>query len=325
MPAQTTAVQPIGARLRPGQVPYLQEAAESARVNLQRAVDFVILHEPYTVSGPSPAAALNEPTVLFTVGAWERFVADLGVIARAKPWQGSGRHESSLAGAYLIRPRNTDEAAGPDQTVPGDAARVLAGMLGDTGPLGRLRMRVVYDWRGAAPRFADHTGVGLRARDYHRPVNPGEPWENLTTGEVVYQAIKLRSALAHRSLPRMGDPPSPAGNGAKPKPEASHWLNLPGQLFWLSDKNDGLSVQAGCARGVLALFIQLIDQVVVMLAGTLTEPENRAAVLRYRLPEEWFGATYPAACRRGLEQDVQLWRGKKLRRLEIEHFWQADT
>ena len=162
-------------------------------------------------------------------------------------------------------------------------------MLGDTGPLGRLRMRVVYDWRGAAPRFADHTGVGLRARDYHRPVNPGEPWENLTTGEVVYQAIKLRSALAHRYLPRMGDPPSPAGNGAKPKPEASHWLNLPGQLFWLSDKNDGLSVQAGCARGVLALFIQLIDQVVVMLAGTLTEPENRAAVLRYRLPEEWFG------------------------------------
>lgn len=315
----------MGAQLRSGQVPHLREAAEMAGVNLQRAVDFVVLHEAYTVASPSPAAALNEPTVLVAVAAWERFMGDLTAIAQGAHWQGSGRHPSSVMGANLVRPRHKSEAAGRDETVPGDAARVLTGLLGATGPLDRFRIRLVYDWRGATPRFTDAVGIGLRDRDYRRSAYPDEPWEHLTIGEVVYQSIKLRNAIAHSYLPRMGDALSTGGVSATQKPEDTHWLNAPSQLFWQSDKKDGLSVQAGCARGVLALFIQLIDQCIVALAGGLNGLHDRTEVLHYRLPEEWFGTTYPEKSRRGLDRDVQLWRGKKLTRLDVEDLWQIET
>jgi hypothetical protein len=307
----------------PLQVPHLQEAAEAAQVNLQRAVDFVILHEAYTVSGPSPAATLNEPTVLVAAAAWERFTGDLNAITHGKQWRGPGRHPSTVKGSNLIRPRdNEKEPAGPDETLPGDAARVLASMLGAAGPLDRFRVHLVYDWRGATPRFTQATGIGLRHKDYRRPAWPDEPWEHLTIGEMVYQAIKLRHAIAHNCLPRMGDDPGTGRDGSPPSPEDTHWLNSPSQLFWLSDKNDGLSVQAGCARGVLALFIQLIDQCIVALAGTLTDSRDQAAVLGCRLPQEWFGTAYPKESRRGLDWDVQLWRGNELMRLDIDDFWQ---
>ena len=101
------------------------------------------------------------------------------------------------------------------------------------------------------------------------------------------------------------------------KPEDNHWLDDPAQLFWLSDKKDGLSVQAGLARGVLALFIQLIDQCIVAIAGALDEAYDRNTVLGFRLPQEWFGPVYPQKSRRGLDSDVRLWRGQDLARLDI--------
>jgi hypothetical protein len=311
----------IGRRLTTDQVPHLQEAADAARGNLQRAIDLVILHETCRVAGQEAAAALNEPTVLLAVATWERFIGDLLVLANRSGWRGSGRHPSTVAGANLVRPRRTVETAGPDETLPGDAACVLAGLTGGWTPLSRLRARVIYDWRGATPRFVDMTGFGLRDQRYHRPAYPAEPWEHLTIGEVVYQSLKLRSAIAHSYVPRMGDVPSPRRGRTTLTPEDAHWLNAPSQMFWHSDKKDGLSVQAGCARGVLALFIQLIDQCILMLAGALADPQDRAELLRYRLPGEWFTTTYPASSRRGLEQDVHLWRAKRLSRPGINDIW----
>lgn len=310
----TAVIKPIGTRVTQGQLASLQEAADAAHANLQRAVDFVVLHEAYTVDGPSPAASLNEPTVLVAVATWERFIGDLVAIAKGLAPPDPARHRSSLAGAYLVRPRYTGETAEPDETVPGDAARLLAGMLSSTRPLDSFHVRLVHNWSGATPRFHHSFGIGLRGKDYRRP-DPAERWDRLTTGEVVYQAIKLRNAIAHRYIPRMGD--------ALPslKPEDSHWLNDPAQVFWLSDKKDGLSVQAGLARGVLALFIQLIDQCIVAIAGVLDEPYDQNAVLGFRLPQEWFGPVYPQESRRGLNSDVQLWRGQDLIRLDIADLW----
>jgi hypothetical protein len=316
----TAAIKPMGGRLHPGQVAYLQEAADMARVNLQRAVDFVVLHEAYRAAGPSPAASLNEPTVLVAVAAWERFIGDLNGIARGRGWQGPARHPGTVAGANLVRPRFEGETAGQDETVPGDAARVLVGMLGTAEPLNSFHVRLIHDWSGATSRFHASLGIGLRDKDYRRP-NPDERWDRLTTGEVVYQAIKLRNAIAHSYLPRMGDALSEEAAQRRLKPEQTHWLNEPSQMFWLSDKKDGLSVQAGLARGVLALFMQLIDQCVVALAGTLDEPHDQAALLSYRLPQEWFGPIYPQESRRGLDSDVYLWRGNDLMRLDIEDLW----
>lgn len=306
----------MGLRLRPEQVPALQEAAKAVRENLQRGVDFVIVHEAYRVAGPSPAAALNQPTVLAAVAAWERFVDDLTAIGSSrKREEGAPRRRGQLAGAYLVRPRHTGEVAGPDETLPGDAARVLTGLLGDPEPLGLLRARVVYNWTGATPRFNEATGLGLREVGYRRSIGVDDAWDALTIGETVYQAVKLRNAIAHSYLPRMDEPTKPTD---KLTPEDVHWLNMPSQMFWRSDKSDGLSVQAGCARGVLALFIQLVDQVIVALAGTQSERRPRDAILRHRMPGAWFGSTYTADNRRGLEQDVHLWRGKELLRLDLD-------
>jgi hypothetical protein len=313
------SVRPIGTRLNPFQVAHLQETAAMARDNLQRAVDLVIVHEGYSVRGPEPPAALNEPTVLIAVAAWDRFTDDLWALAKDLPWQGPGRHTGQLNYSYLVRPRNKDESAGPDETLPGDAARVLAGLLGTTEPLRRFSVRLVYDWRGAEPRFIDANGVGLRMEDYRRPAYPDEPWQHLTIGEVVYQAVKLRNAVAHSYLPKMGDVVLPGGSNTRP--EDTHWLNNPAHLFWASDKKDGISVQAGCARGVVALFIQLIDQCIVALAGVLTNQDDKAALLASRLPAEWFWRTHPAGSRRGVDWDVPLWRWQSLKRLMAEDFW----
>jgi len=309
---------PIGTRLDSVQVPHLQETAAMTHDNLQRAVDLVIVHEGYSVKGPEPPAALNEPTVLAAVAAWDRFINDLFALAKDEPWRGPGRYKGALSHSYLVRPRNKDEHAGPDETLAGNAARVLVGLLDTTEPLRRFRVRLVYDWRGAEPRFTDAESVGLRPRDYRRPAYPDEPWEHLTIGEVLYQAVKLRNAIAHSYLPRLGDALPSVNAGTNP--EAIHWLNDPSQLFWRSDKKDGLSVQAGCARGVLALFIQLIDQCIVALAGALSDPADRVDVLASRLPEEWFWRIYPAGSRRDVDWDIALWRGKALERLEIDDF-----
>jgi hypothetical protein len=241
------SVEPVGTRLNPAQVAYLQETAAMARDNLQRAVDLVIVHEGYSVSGPEPPAALNEPTVLVAVAAWDRFTDDLWALAKDLPWRGPGRHRGKLSYSYLVRPRHRNESAGPDETLPGGAARALVGLLGTTEPLRHFSVRLVYDWRGAETRFTDATGLGLRPEGYRRPAYPDEPWEHLTIGEVVYQALKLRSAVAHSYLPRMGDVVLPEGPNIPP--EEIHWLNNPSQLFWYSDKKDGISVQAGCAQG----------------------------------------------------------------------------
>jgi|ERR1700722_11124963 len=312
------SVRPLGTRLNHVQVAYLQETAAMACANLQRAVDLVIVHEGYSVRGPEPPAALNEPIVLIAVAAWDRFTDDLWALAKDLPWQGPGRHTGKLNYSYLVRPRYRNETAGLDETLPGDAARVLAGLLGTEEPLRRFNVRLVYNWRGAEPRFTDATGIGLRSEDYHRPAYP-EPWEHLTIGEVVYQAIKLRNAVAHSYLPKMGDVVLPGEPNTSP--EDAHWLNNPAHLFWASDKKDGISVQAGCARGVVALFVQLIDQCIVALAGVLTDKDDKAAVLASRLPEEWFLQTYPAGSRLGVDWDVPLWRWKSLKRLSAEDFW----
>jgi hypothetical protein len=316
----TSAIAPIGHRPTQSQLASLQEAADAASENLQKAIDFVVLHEAYPANAPSPASSLNEPTVLVAVASWERFIGDLGAIARGRTWSGSARHPSSLAGAYLVRPRNKNETAAPDETVPGDAARVLVGMLGTPRPLDNFHIRLIHDWSGATSRFHYSTGIGLRDKEYRRP-GAGEKWTRLTIGETVYQSIKLRNAIAHSYIPRMGIELSSYKSHKDLAPEDTHWLNDPKQLFWLSDRRGGLSVQAGLARGVLALFIQLIDQCIVAIAGTLDKPHYRDALLHSRLPEDWFAQVYPRESRQGLLSDVQLWRGQHLMRLDIKDLW----
>jgi hypothetical protein len=332
MSADPNLIPPIGTPLRSEDLPRIVEAAVGARTTLQRAMDFVILHEDYTVNGPSPASSLNEPTVLAAVAGWERFIGDLTTIALRRTWLGSGLNPSTVTGSYLVRPGTRSElhdgSVSADQTVPGDAARVVVGLTGSSKLLDHLHVKVVHNWVGARPDLAGKTGMPFRPHGYLRAQDESVRPNRLTVAETLYQAVKLRNAIAHSFLPRMGglpadldDPTSDAQNenAQKAAPPEQHWLDGPRELFWFSDKKDGLSVQAGCARGVLALFIQIVDQVIVGLALSRQAQQEVDRLLACRLPEEWFAGILPARMRQGLSQDVQLWRGRSLHRLEPAH------
>ena len=227
-------VKPIGAPLAEDALGSFALAARAARRNLQHAVDFVVLHEDYEVDGPSPASSLNPPTVLAAVAAWERFIADITGLAHGHDWMGSGRYGNQLAGCYLVRPRRRDEEATRDQTLAGDAARVIVGLTGSAHVLDRLSVHVITGWSGATPRFAKKDGLGLRDHDYLRP---RDEWESLTVGEAVYQSVKLRNAIAHSYLPAVVEQGlASAIESPQGKPEDAHWLNDPAQLFWLSTR-----------------------------------------------------------------------------------------
>jgi hypothetical protein len=307
---------PLGSPLPTTRATEFAEAAKAAQDNLSRGIDYVILHELQDVNGPGPAAALNEPTVLAAVAAWERFCADIAVFASGDEWRGTGRSTSNSTMAQLVVPPPRAQGQGrTDATVYGAAARRVVGLTGSTDVIDGLDLMVLRSWRGSRPDFRRMHGLPLRPTDYRRPVEwddqQGDP---LGTGEVVYQAFKLRHAVAHRFLPQMGDGSPQAGNGRQRLTD-DHWLNDPGQQFWLSDKKDGLSVQAGCARGLLALVIQLVDHVIAGVAHAQGDPEASRTIMASRLPAEWFTRTYPAGTRKTVHTDLELWRGKTLTRV----------
>jgi hypothetical protein len=300
-------------------VPGVVAAAVAARANLQRSVDYVLLHEGYDVDGDTPAASLNPPTVLTAVAAWERFVGDLKGVSLGDEWTASGRYQSRLSDCYLVRPPHPSEPHTPDQTVTGEAARLLLQITGSSDVLDHLCLKVISSWSGARPRFGVANGLGLRPASYRRTTVSGVS-DPLTVGEAVYQSVQLRNAVAHSYLPAMSTPrprqpkKRTKGQSAQSLP-AQHWLDDPDEFFWRSDKKDGLSVQAGCARGVLALFIQLIDQVLIGIAASALNELDKQAIMRARPPAEWFNSTVPAGSRRGIDYDAQLWRGNRLIRV----------
>jgi hypothetical protein len=189
-----------------------------------------------------------------------------------------------------LKQHDVDVAIGADWTVAGEAAQNISYLAGSPDLLDGLRIAVVH----------------------------------VTVGETLYQAIELRSAVAHSYLPEMQGVRRrhrwDGGDGTRVE-RLSHWLDDPAQLFWLSDKGrgadrNGLSVQAGCARGVLALLIQLVDQVIVGLAVRLPSAQEREVLLAHRLPREWFMQVHPGGTRRGMPDGLDLWRGACLVRVE---------
>src|SRR4051794_20140159 len=72
-----------------------------------------------------PGSALNEMIVLASMSTWERFCADLAVLSAVvsgdekAAWLGSGKHDSSGGGAYLVRPPGPKDGAASDATVKG--------------------------------------------------------------------------------------------------------------------------------------------------------------------------------------------------------------
>jgi len=76
---------------------------------------------------------------------------------------------------------------------------------------------------------------------------------------------------------------------------------------WQSDAKHP-SLQSGYARGVTAVYLQLIDCTAVLVADTQGWSPDQ-----YRLPEDWFRATSQLRRFAG----VQFWAGTSLHRAEL--------
>lgn len=97
--------------------------------------------------------------------------------------------------------------------------------------------------------------------------------------------VRLRNSVAHRCMAQdLQDP------------------------YWKSDA-DSHTIQAGWARTVLSLFLQLTDQAIASIAAQAGFPQPK----RYSLPPEWFLAEAPEGLRGTKEPNV-LWGGYALMR-----------
>lgn len=125
-------------------------------------------------TGKQPRATLNPLTLLLSVAAWERFIADTSHLAAQGSLEAVGHVRSVGGGAYL-----DGNGAG------GAAARTLGALTDGTLPSG-FRVRVFESWAGKEPR-SPRTVTGKEL------------------GVYVDDAIRHRNGVAHRALPRAAD------------------------------------------------------------------------------------------------------------------------
>jgi hypothetical protein len=172
--AERAAYQPIVTAQRD----HFSRICTDARDAFQDVVDLVLIHNERPVSGRQPRTTLNRLIAMLSVAAWERFIADIGKLSRArqdKPFQGPGIAYGS--GAYLGKcPR--------DSQIP-TAVKVLGGASGGALP-GSWQIRVPSSGSGKRLSFAP----ACRGLD-----------SDLV--EITDWWVTIRNGIAHRGLPQV--------------------------------------------------------------------------------------------------------------------------
>lgn len=139
--------------------------AGDARAGLSSAIDLILIHNERNVRGNQPRAALNPLVLLLSVAAWERFIADVRLLAEGG-FRGLGTGRSSPGRAKFST---------------GDAVDVLSALTSGRLP-DEFEVKVFDGWVGKTP---------------NRPRTK----RGLEIGEYVDDAINHRNGIAHRSLP----------------------------------------------------------------------------------------------------------------------------
>lgn len=153
---------------------------------------------------------------------------------------------------------------------PGHAQQLIAELTGHRLP-GSWMVRSFDGWAGTRPQVA-------------RELSGTAPVE---LADQVDAWIRLRNAVAHRALAQ--------DEAAGP--------------YFESDAANSHTIQAGWARTVLAVFLQLTDQAIVAVAAAA----GFARATRHRLPAQWFAGDPPAVLR-GVTEPGALWGGYALHR-----------
>jgi hypothetical protein len=150
---------------------------------------------------------------------------------------------------------------------PGPARTILERAPGGRLP-GAWTVTSFGDYRGKSPRIPRCLAGDL---DVAELAEQADAW------------IRLRNSVAHRCMAQdLQDP------------------------YWKSDAKSH-TIQAGWARAVLALFLQISDQAIAAIAAEARFPQPRL----YRLPPEWFLDEAPAGLRGTTEPNI-LWGGSAL-------------
>ncbi len=154
-----------------------------------------------------------------------------------------------------------------DPAKPGPARMILDRVSGGRLPADWAVVSFL-DWRGKSPRNSRKLDGGPQIAQL---AEQADAW------------IRLRNSVAHRCMAQdLKDP------------------------YWKSDA-DSHTIQAGWARAVLALFLQLTDQAIAAIAAEAGFPQPDL----YRFPEEWFLDEAPAGLR-GVSEPNILWGGYAL-------------
>lgn len=183
-----------------------------------------------------------------------------------------------------------------------------------------VRALACNKWRGVGLHSAENGGAYLGQRD--DPTRPGKARTTLeaVSGDRLPDAWQVRTFRGWR-----GKHPQQAAllTGNDPSglaTEVDEWIRLRNAVAHRCLPQNGLdpyrkadakahTIQAGWARTVLAVMLQLTDQAIAAIA----EEAGYSRPDRFRLPVQWFEAEAPAGLR-GVTEPGVLWGGFPLHR-----------
>ena len=269
----------------------LHEIALDARTGLRDCLKMIELH-----GRKSANAFLNPGIVVTAVATWERFIVDTCLASTDPNWriEDTGWDRTYDPTVPWPGSRADRQAHNPEHHV--DKVLVSNGVL--SSPLtASWRLHVATSYWGADPtewRWADYSRVPHQQnRDLIR--------------EAVLGAKSARDAAAHRlCYKKAREAQGYRTVGMTPSQvDQRDWCYV-----WQSDNTYKAStekptIQHGYSRGVVALFIQMVDITIERI-----REQHSWVSKNSQLPEDWFYGTMPA----GQEPCVgmTLWNGEEL-------------
>lgn len=244
------------------------EVCNATKWNIRAALDLIAIHAEKDVRGRQPRASLNPFTVLAAAAAWERFLSD--AVGAAKFTEEQWSHKG--LGHYQFKEKR------PDGTPinPAWEPTHLNGILRNYGVLnsditGGWEAYLADSWWGASP---------TNWRFVRYPEDPPAFESALKNSQ------HARNGAAHFALPQSAAKSSAFG------------------YSWDSDAKAD-TIQAGHARGVTALFLQLIDRSIETIAN-----DHGWIPGSFQPDSGWFEDVVPASDRR--YPGVKFWGGRSL-------------
>jgi hypothetical protein len=265
----------------------LHDVALAARAGFRDCLSMIALH-----GADRGRAFLNPGTVVNAVATWERFALDLIAASRHHDWSisqaGWDEREYSKAAPWPDSRADRD----PRRRIPAQPGHALDVLLHDSAVLdtaltARWQLFVPTSWRGADPTGWRFASYGLA---------PNEDADLIR--RAILGAKSARDAASHRLYFKKA---AEAQGIRRPDDDVQDDEHVDWCYVWQSDNTckktdtEGQedypgrpTIQSGYVRGVVAVFLQLVDQSIAVV-----QQHHGWTSRDSRLPAEWFNACVP--------------------------------